>query len=282
MSSADNLVFLSNIKLIYAHGRMHSRNESKLNLLLAIHNSHFAVESVLREKAKDQQFSEALRNIGFERIIKRLNEKLNIPNYDDLLNLNTIRNNIEHKNVYPNYDDAVYHIKVVEKFLKWAYKQYFEADYDTIKLEDMIYDEPMKQCMLDAKKSIEEGHLSQASKKMYEALGAFKFMWFRYLIDIRGEELQVGNTPLSNILADFAFKIILSGDQATLEQLTSISTGFLKDGKTVTGVQSVYPTPQFANKEDAVGRYENILDIILSYQDRVPISTWRRNMNNPS
>jgi hypothetical protein len=49
----ENIPFLLNMKLIYQHGVSHSKNKSKMDLLLAIHNCHYVVEQILRERAKD-------------------------------------------------------------------------------------------------------------------------------------------------------------------------------------------------------------------------------------
>jgi hypothetical protein len=65
-SSEEIKNFLTNLKLIYEHGVSHSRNKSKMHLLFAIHNCHYAVEQILREKAKDITFSDALHKIGFK------------------------------------------------------------------------------------------------------------------------------------------------------------------------------------------------------------------------
>ncbi len=73
------------------HGIQHIKNNSKLNIMLGIHNSHFAVENLLREKAKDQLFNGSLLNVGFEAIIKKVNKKSPIPQFTDLLRLNIQR-----------------------------------------------------------------------------------------------------------------------------------------------------------------------------------------------
>jgi hypothetical protein len=68
----ENIPFLLNMKLIYKHGVSHSKNKTKVDLLLAIHNSHYVVEQILRERAKDITFVNALHKIGFEESLRRL------------------------------------------------------------------------------------------------------------------------------------------------------------------------------------------------------------------
>jgi hypothetical protein len=241
--------------------------------MLAIHNSHYVIENILREKAKDIKFEDSLENIGFKEIIKKLNGKINIPNYDDLLNLNKIRNSIEHNNIYPNYDDVNYYLKICEKFLKWSYKNYFDINYDELSLEHMIYDAPIKKVMKESKIYIENKDYTNASKKMYEALGAFKFMWFGYLSDFRTRGITFSkDLDMPNVLADLALKIILSEDQETLKKLLEIRSWYdIKEDRVI--LYSGYPTPILNDEEEALKHYETILNIILNYQDKVP--SWR-------
>ena len=116
----------------------------------------------------------------------------------------------------PDVDDVRFYIRIVEDFLRWSYKQWFEVDYESLAFEDMIYDVPIKNVMILAKESIQKDDLQTASQKMYEALGAFKFMRFNYLSDARlvGEAFR--GLSFTNLIADLGFKIILSEDEATL------------------------------------------------------------------
>ena len=274
--SSEKIDFLTNMKLIYQHGISHSKGESKLHRLLAIHNCHYVVEQIIREKARDVTFSKALHDIGFEEIIKVVNSKENIPDFNRLLDLNNIRNNAEHHFRFPDADDVRFNVKIVGDFLRWSYKNYFGIDYELLTFEDRIYDVPIRKVMVEAKESIEKGDLAHASNKMYEGLGAFKFMWFGYLSDSRVMgvkfETNSGTVTFTNLLADLAFKIILGEDTPTLKKILSIGTDFMK---TEVGVyiKSGYVPPVFENKEKAQEDYDEILNIILTYQDKVP--KWR-------
>jgi len=275
MSKEETATLLTNLKLIYQNGVSHSKNSSKLHRLLAIHNCHYIVEQTIREKAKDQSFSGALREINFEGIIKKLNVDMNIPDFSHLLELNKIRNNAEHFFIIPDIDDVRFYVRVVGDFLKWSYRNYFGVDYDSINFEGRIYDVAIRRVMFEAKDYIEAGDLENASKKMWEGLAAFKFMWFKFLLDPRGEVIFFSEgESFANVLADLALRIILSEDKDTLEKLLLIRTGFKKDenGKII-GVESKFPTPPYENREKAIREYDEILNIILTYQDRVP--EWR-------
>ena len=275
MTEDELKLFLTNMKLIYQHGYSHSRNKSRLHRLLAIHNCHYVVEQIIRERAKDMPFRGALHKIAFEEIIKKIHKKQNIQDYYRLLELNKIRNDAEHSNIIPDVDTVRFYVKIVGDFLKWSYKKYHEVDYESLALEDMILDAPIRRVMLEAKSLIEKNDLQRASAKMYEALAAFKFMSFGFLSDARISEVTFEGISLANLLADLAFKIILAQDESALKKLMPIRTSFawVKNGKF--GVQSIWEVEPFKNKEEATEHYEDILNIVLTYQDRMPASVWR-------
>jgi hypothetical protein len=77
------------------------------------------------------------------------------------------------------------------------------------------------------------------------------------------------------VLADLAFKIIMTNDEVALRKIMQIDTNFidLKDGAFRT--QSSWSSPLFTNKEEAIKDYDEILNIILAYQDRIPTFVWR-------
>ena len=268
--------FLINMKLIYQHGVTHSKNKSNMQRLFAIHSCHYVVEQIIRERARDMGFSGHLHKIGFEEIITRVNRKENIKDFNRLLELNKIRNNAEHLNIIPDVDTVRFYAKIVGDFLIWSYSKYYGIIYELLALEEMILDVPIRKVMLEAKALIEKNDLANASKKMYEGLGAFKFMSFGFLSDPRTEGFAIGETALPNVLADLAFKIILADDESALRKIMLVKTDYTTENGKVTGVRSVYPQPEFKDKEDAREHYEQILNIILIYQDRMPSSVWRQ------
>jgi hypothetical protein len=214
--------------------------------------------------------------IFVEDIIKAIHKKQNIPDFNRLLELNRIRNDAEHFFILPDVDTVRLYVRVTEDFLRWSSQEYFNIEYDSLTLENRIYDVPIRRVMLEARDSIEKGDLGQASSKMYEGWGAFKFMWFRYLSDPRvmglAYKTELGSITFTNLLADLAFKIILGEDLPTLRKILSIGTDFVKtEGGVV--VSSNYNPPSFESKDKAQADYDEILNIILTYQGRVPL--WR-------
>ena len=267
--------FLINMKMIYQHGVSHSKNKSKMQRLFAIHSSHYVVEQIIREQAKDLNFKDALHNIGFQAILKKLHKPKNIQDYNRLLELNRIRNDAEHLNIIPDVDTVRFYVKIVGDFLIWSYREYYGINYESLALEEMILDAPIRRVMLEAKELVEKNDLVNASKKMFEGLGAFKFMSFGFLSDPRTEGWNIGEIDLPNVLADLAFKIILANDESALKKIMLVKTKFTTKNGKVTGVKSFYPEPKFRDKEEAKEHYEQILNIILTYQEKMPSYVWR-------
>ena len=48
MEEKETTYFLMNIKMIMNHGKSHIKNNSRLHIMLGIHNSHYAVETIIR------------------------------------------------------------------------------------------------------------------------------------------------------------------------------------------------------------------------------------------
>jgi hypothetical protein len=259
--------FLLNMKLIYQHGVSHSKNKGKMHLLLAVHNSHYVVEQILRERAKDMNFSDALHKIGFEEIIKRINEKQPIQYYNRLLELNKIRNNAEHLNLMPSSDDVEFYVKIVEDFLKWSYQNYFQRDYESLRFEDSITDKEIRDHMIKASEFINAKDYKSACEQMNSALAVFKSRFFAFFADPKLWNIPIGGHPLTTVLADLTLKIFFSNDIYTLQKLTNLPTTYtVKDGQVIVVWNVIYPI--FQTEEETRKEYDAILNIILTYQDR--------------
>ena len=189
--------------------------------------------------------------IGFVDILKKINKKDSIPDFNRLLELNNDRNDAEHYFNVPDSETVNLYVRVVGDFLRWCCKNYFDIEYESLSFEEMIYDVPIKKAMLDAKAFIDNNDLPNASNKMYESLGAFKFMWFGYLSDPRLAGHTFGGLNFTNLVADLAFKIILSENEATLRKIMLIGTDFTTDQGNVTGIKSVYSRQLLKDKNEA-------------------------------
>ena len=113
--------FLGNIKLIFEHGVHCSKNKSRLQRLLAIHELHYVVEQILRERYP--QYDQTKIDVKHERfidILNALNKKQSIPDKESLLHLNDDRNRAEHSNRIPPYEEIQHYVVVVRNFLRWS------------------------------------------------------------------------------------------------------------------------------------------------------------------
>jgi hypothetical protein len=261
--------FLMDMKRLYKQGALTSKSPDRFQRRLAIHYIHFVVEQILREKAKDYQFQGRLSEQGFEKIIKKLNNQLNIPDLERLLSLNDIRNSAQHRNTVASKEDVDFQIKIVESFLQWAYKHYFQCDYDSLSFEGFITDGKIREQMLEAYSLIEKNDLKTASEKMNLALALFKTKLFSFFADYRLRKSIIDGIPLTDILADLTLKIFLSNDQVTLGKLANTKTTFIEPneaGQPLVVYNVVFT--DFQTKEEAKQEYDTILSIILTYQDR--------------
>jgi len=272
--------FLGNIKLIFEHGVRCSKNKSRLMRLLAIHELHYVVEQILRERASESGVEKVQQDV-FSEILRKLHRNKNIPEKDSLVLLNDDRNRAEHANKIPPYEEVQHYVIIVQNFLRWSYENYFESDFDLIMLEDQIIDKPIRRVMTWSRNFIKEGNLKSASARMYEGLGAFKFVMFGYLTEhkISKQMLEKQNISidLADVLATLAFKIILADDVDALKKISQVKTNYFDTG---IGVISQYPVPEFRNKEEAENDHEEILNIILTFQDRIPSEAWRHTDSN--
>lgn len=261
--------FLMDMKRLYKQGALTSKSPDRFQRRLAIHYIHFVVEQILREKARDYHFQGRLLEQGFEKIIKKLNREMSIPDYERLATLNEMRNSAQHRNTVASKEDVDFQVKIVESFLKWSYKNYFQCDYDSLSFESFITDEKIRENMVEAHKLIEKKDFKPASEKMNLALALFKTKLFTFFADYRLRKSVIDGIPLTDILADLTMKIFLSNDPSTLNKLSKTRTVYIEpnpEGQPLV-VYNVMFT-DFRTEEEANQEYDAILNIILTYQDR--------------
>jgi hypothetical protein len=265
--SSDVKYFLMDMKSLYQQGVLASKNPSRFQRRLAIHYVHYVVEQILREKARDIEFKNSLANIGFEEIIKKLNKGKTIADRTRLLDLNTMRNNAQHRNIVASKEDVDFQVKIVEGFLKWSYKNYFDCDYDSLRLEETISDKEIRELMMKASEFISSKDFKSASEKMNVALANFKSKLFAFFADPKLWTILVGEFRLTNVLADLTLRIFFSNDPNTLKRLIAIPTIYVpKNGQVPVVWNVIYPT--FETEEETRKEYDEILNIVLTYQDR--------------
>jgi len=144
---------------------------------------------------------------------------------------------------------------------------------------EKIHDEQIKNCMLRATKLIDLGELKEASNKIYEALAAFIFMMVGFFSDFRVADIKfekmTREIDFPNLLADMAFKIIFGGDERAFNLLMNIGSNLRPTPEGEVQSISTYSYPILKDKNEVWEHYNEVLRIILSYQDRIPRSKWR-------
>ncbi|MHA1284761.1 MAG: hypothetical protein ACTSQP_19850 [Promethearchaeota archaeon] len=125
---------LNYIATIYKHGISHLIDDTIPNRILCIHNLHWCVENLLRKATKDYDLN---FKAGFEKIFKKFISKGHNPPENikkSILKLNNIRNNIEHREIYPDISVIRKIIPDVENFIKWILEKIFEKTIDLISI----------------------------------------------------------------------------------------------------------------------------------------------------
>jgi hypothetical protein len=117
------------ISKIYQHGINHLVDDSIPNRLICIHNLHWCVEYLLRKATKDYRID---YKAGFEKIFKAFTGKKSVPKdlEKSIFKLNTVRNNMEHREIYTDIIVIRKIIPNVEKFIKWILKIVFNTSID--------------------------------------------------------------------------------------------------------------------------------------------------------
>jgi len=190
---------------------------------------------MLREKAKDEEFGGPLRKLGFEEIIKKLNKKEGIPDFDNLLRLNTARNNVEHDNLVPDQADVVSYERTVERFFQWACNNYFGVQYADLVQEQLVAHPEIRQHFINARECLATDR-SRFARELANAFVKFVAAIFRYF---RAIEFAGGVTIMSgmgNALVDApaltSLKLLFFRDMSVMNLINRIRLTYPKDDPT--------------------------------------------------
>jgi len=167
----------------------------------------------------------------------------------------------------PSTGDVYFYVKIVEDFLKWSYQKYFQRDYDSLRFEDFITDKEIREHMLKAFEFINAKEFRNACEQMNTALAIFKSRLFAFFVDPKLWNIPLGGFPLTTVLSELTLKIIFSNDMYTLKKLIGLPTQYVeKEGQIQLVWNVIYAG--FETEEDTKKEYDDILNIILTYQDR--------------
>lgn len=122
----------SYISKIFNHGVSHLIDDSIPNRLICIHNLHWCAEKLLRKATQD--WTNIDYRDGFEVIFHKFcnKEGISVPiAFKTVINkLNTIRNDMEHRDLYHDIRDISNLIPEVAKFISWIVKTRFNTSID--------------------------------------------------------------------------------------------------------------------------------------------------------
>lgn len=143
-------------KNIYLHGLGHSRANSPLDKMIAIHNFHNALEIVLRSIFLHHEIRpEKQLNIDFESMLNEIDShekfrqnNIKLPYRQELRNLNQVRNMVQHHAVEPEASTIDDWRVFTNRFLIKAFKTYFNEDFDELTSTNFIECDGLKRLLL--------------------------------------------------------------------------------------------------------------------------------------
>lgn len=259
----DIEIFLMDMKLMFLHGKNHALLKTRFDRRLVIHHIHYVVEQILREKLKDTEYKDK----GFKDLIKIVHKKQNIRDYDRLLNLNTMRNNAEHHNIVASQEDVDFHVKIVEDFLKWSYKYYFNEDYESLNLVDFISDNNIKIYLEKAQELLKQNKDQEALTQMYQGLGNFRTKIFNFFRLRELKFIKFGGITFGDIFGHNNLKLLFFRNLIAMAKFNRMQYTKIEEKKGETYFEWKY---NFDGIKDAKKEFDEVLNIVLSFQDQFP------------
>ncbi len=176
-------------KALYKQGRnLCSAKNDRFKFAMGLISFHDAIDQVLGAIAEEVN----LLGVGRNRYLIQLFNKL--ENYDSqkpllygqqVRNLNTLRNNIKHQGIFPNPKTEAYLSIAIGNFLEDTCRKYFNIDFNSLSLAELIRDSKIKQEVLEAERLLEEEDYKSALEKMAIA------MFFTFERSIVSEAISV-------------------------------------------------------------------------------------------
>lgn len=171
-------------KELYPHGLEHSRLAGRLNHMIAVHNFHNAVEIVLRAIMLRYGIrpGKKMIKVSFEEMMEVIDkhfkeEDIELPRRDDLGVLNQKRNHVQHHGIGVAVEEMDLWRECIRDFMKKAYKQYFEVNFEALSRLDWIDDELLKEGLRLAEESCQDGKCTASL-----LLSKMVFQWASYSV----------------------------------------------------------------------------------------------------
>lgn len=172
-------------KQLYLHGLEHSNNVGAIDKMIAVHNFHNAIEIVLKaiilhfdirpEKQLDIDFRTLINEISKYKLFKENN--MTLPYQREILNLNQLRNSVQHHGFEPEASTMDYWRVYTRDFLEQVCQIYFEKSFDALSPVDMISDVYLRELLRLSLSEIEHSKFDISLK-----FSKIAFEWARMVI----------------------------------------------------------------------------------------------------
>ncbi|ODS36319.1 MAG: hypothetical protein A7316_00425 [Candidatus Altiarchaeales archaeon WOR_SM1_86-2] len=262
----DKKDFLMDMKLMFNHGKHHASQKTRFDRRLAIHHIHYVVEQILRERASDTHPGSSTENLGFKKLINKINAKGKIRDRKRLEKLNDARNDAQHHNIVLGQEDTEFFVKIVEDFLRGSYNKYFGEDFDKLNLVSFISDYNIRYRLEQAQKFLDQNKQDKALERMYMALGNFRTKIFNFFrLRELNQIIGFGNVKLGDAIAHNDLKLLFFRDRLAIEKLNRMQYIKIEEREGETYFEWQY---NFSGIYDAKKEFDEILNIILTHQDQ--------------
>lgn len=230
------------LKAFYQHGIYHSKIQSPLDNMLAIHHFDMCNEFVLRIISESIKIKKETKVITlgalYEQIYTQLKEKKRIElNYKkQIITVRQIRNDVQH-NAETKTQESVNRCSTYTfDFLNDTIKKVFNIDFDDINLVELISETKIKNRMIKALKLIKEEKYKDALGLIINCFGE-KIYNFKEKIDLHSETALFSSTVAYDFhkMIEIPFSHISSAIE--INNLPNIRDVDLNMGKLIKAIQ---------------------------------------------
>lgn len=156
--NAEELCSITNDEFSFSHGLI-TLHDALDNFLGAI-VSHLSISLHGKKDYLLDMFN------AVEKEEKKHNNNFTLISKTDIKQLNTLRVNIKHQGIIPNIQQSITLLSPIEDFFKKYSKLYFNLEWDTISLADLIENDSIKNGIKSVEGLMEKGKYKDALNKM--------------------------------------------------------------------------------------------------------------------
>lgn len=138
-------------KKLYLHGCSHASNKDEISRMLAIHNFDNAVEMILKCIAIKKSVSSNQKYFYFEELLNKIKD---LPFKEQIRNLHSLRNGIQHGGDIPDPDSVIKYKGYVEDFFRKIAEDEFNVPYNELYLSELIQNKILKEKMKKAEEQL--------------------------------------------------------------------------------------------------------------------------------